>query len=227
MFLPNSCPWGSFEPASIEFCERRLCQWVVEPANTWSNIAFVIAGICILIDNKNRNRGVLNLIGWIAIVVGIGSAMFHATGTRVGEILDVSAMYLISSLFLIFYLKRIYLLSVNKLLLIYVALSGTAIMALVMSRSNGILVFASHITVCVLFEIMIRRARTSVVDYRYLRLLVAGFVVSFTAWGLDIRHVICNPDNHILGGHAIWHLANATCLWSYYKFQEQFFPAKI
>ena len=150
--------------------------------------------------------------------------MFHATGSRIGEIVDVSAMYLVSSLFLVFYIKRFFNSSLRTLIFIYLTMNVFSITSLVMSQSNGIILFTIQIAVSVFFEIAARLDKSVVVNQRHLRFLVAGFIVAFTCWVLDIRNVICDPENHILGGHAIWHLANATCLWNFYKFQEQFFP---
>lgn len=223
MSSAQPCPWGHFEQAAITFCERRLCHWVVEPANTWSNIGYLIVGFLVLYSNRGTKRAELSLIGVVSILVGVGSALFHGTGTRIGEILDVSAMYLISGLFLTFYMKRYFEFRGAKLLGFYVAITSASIFVLVTTGSNGILLFATHLAACVVLELLTaKKPRPKATDYRYLRYLVGAFAVSFVAWFLDIRHIACDPDNHILGGHAVWHLTNATCLWSYYKFQEQF-----
>jgi hypothetical protein len=37
-----TCPWGELTPASISFCEARLCGWVPEPSNAWSNAAYLV-----------------------------------------------------------------------------------------------------------------------------------------------------------------------------------------
>ena len=39
-----TCPWDQFEPTTRHFCEAELCQWVTKPAESWSNIGFIIVG---------------------------------------------------------------------------------------------------------------------------------------------------------------------------------------
>jgi hypothetical protein len=218
----ESCPWSRFEPAAIEFCERRLCAWVVEPANTWSNIGFVLVGLLILFKVGKESRPDLKMIGLTAVLVGIGSTLFHMTGTRWGEVIDVSAMYLISSLFIVFAAQRLWALPMSRFVMTYLVLATVTMAALVLSKTNGIWLFAAHITVAVLLELQAFRTLSSRAQYRDLGLMAITFTVAFTSWALDVRHIICNPDNHIFGGHALWHLANATCLWFYYRFQKQF-----
>ena len=218
----ESCPWSRFEPATIEFCERRLCGWVVEPANTWSNIGFVIVGLLIIFNVAREARPDLKMIGLTAILVGIGSTLFHMTGARWGEIIDVSAMYLISSLFIVFAAQRLWVLPVSRFVLTYLALVSVTIAGLVMSKTNGIWLFAGHITAAVLLELQAFRALAARASYRNLGLMALTFCVAFTSWALDVRHVVCDPHNHVFGGHALWHIANACCLWFYFKFQKQF-----
>ena len=43
------CPWSDYAPATIAFCERRLCAWIVEPSNAWSNVAYVLVGLLSLV----------------------------------------------------------------------------------------------------------------------------------------------------------------------------------
>lgn len=215
-------PWNSYIQASIRFCEDRLCGFIVEPANTWSNIGYFIAGLLIIRSNWGRGRPTLNIIGITALLVGVGSTLFHATGTRWGELLDVSAMYLISALFITFALCRVMTLTRMSTIMFYFGLSLLSIIYLVLSKSSGIMLFASQITIMVLLEIRAYFKASQKADYKYLGLVAGAFAVAYTAWLLDYHRVICDPHNHILGGHAIWHLTNATCLWSYYKFQEQF-----
>jgi hypothetical protein len=224
---PNICPWSEYQSAAITFCEQRLCGWIVEPANTWSNIGYLIASILILRDNHGRNRHSLSLIGITALFVGIGSTLFHATGTRWGEVVDVSAMYLISGLFVTFALKQLVPLTRLQVIGVFSLLSGSSILYLVSSHSNGIVLFGLQLVLMGALEIRIFRKKSPRSDYRNLILMAGAFAFSYICWYLDFHRIICNEHNHILGGHALWHLSNATCLWSYYKYQEQFYRTAL
>ncbi|MEY4630497.1 MAG: hypothetical protein RIQ81_617 [Pseudomonadota bacterium] len=219
----QACPWSGLEPSIMSFCEQRLCGWIVEPANTWSNIGYIIVGVLILRANAGTHRPALSLTGLTAILVGLGSAFFHGTGTRIGEILDLSAMYLISGLFVAFNVRRLLGWSDRWLAILYVVLCGSSMWALVAWQSSGIRLFAVHITIAAVLEILTFRKNTTPTSYRYLGYLCGAFAISYTVWLLDVTKTVCWPDNHVLGGHAIWHLTNSTCLWSFYRYQEQFY----
>src|SRR5262245_35539796 len=105
-----ACPWDGFSPAVQSFCEAPLCGWIVHPAETWSNIGFFVVG-CLIFWRARRQGGFSSpatLLGPIALLTGIGSTLFHATGTFFGEALDLSAMYLQSSLFVALNARRLW-----------------------------------------------------------------------------------------------------------------------
>ena len=218
----DACPWGGFQGATASFCETRLCGWVVEPANTWSNISYFIAALFVFLGNRHEKRPELSLIGVTAFLVGLGSTLFHASGTRFGEIIDVSAMYLISGLFIVFAVRRIWPIGKTQLFILYFLIAGLSSLTLVLTTSNGIWLFVLHLAVATSLEIIYFRRSPISPDYKFLRLLLYGISVAYVAWLLDFRKIVCDPDNHILGGHAVWHLSNATCLWSYFKYVHQF-----
>ena len=43
--LPPGCPWSGFTPPNVDWCEEELCAWIVNPADTWSNLAYVVLGL--------------------------------------------------------------------------------------------------------------------------------------------------------------------------------------
>lgn len=101
------CPWSAYVPQidTYPVCEERLCAWIVEPANTWTNIGYLIVAILIwhakgfpLEPQRLFFRGTLFLF--------IASTVFHATGTHLGKLADVSAMFVLSAGFLSLALKR-------------------------------------------------------------------------------------------------------------------------
>jgi hypothetical protein len=217
----ESCPWSHWQPASLEFCESRLCGWIVEPANTWSNIGFILVGFWVLWNVRKLARVDLALIGLTAVLVGIGSTLFHMTATRFGEILDLSAMYLISAMFVVYAAKRHWIMSTAMFVGIYALLAGLAVAAMIASGSNGIHVFASHVAVAVILEFSAFKRSASRHDYRNLKWMTVTFALAFTSWSLDVSRRVCIPDNHIFGGHAFWHLANAASLFFYFRHQRQ------
>lgn len=221
----DPCPWGAYAPATTQFCERRLCAWIAEPANTWSNLAYFCIGFWILWLNRHRRRSVLSAVGVTALLVGFGSFAFHATGTFVGEVLDFSAMYLIGGLFVVCNVRRLWRWSDRAVLVLYVAISVASSALLVASRVTGIPVFIVQVVVAGSMELVLYRRHAGITEVRHLQLLIGFFVAAFSAWSLDITGLVCDPDNHLFTGHALWHVANSFCLLWFYRHHEQFEPS--
>jgi hypothetical protein len=221
----QTCPWSNLEPSRMSFCEERLCAWVVEPANTWSNVAYLIVGAYLVWRQRHALESALTSFGVTSILVGIGSIFFHGTGTRIGEIIDVSAMYLISGLFVAFAARRLWSLSDARTVALYVALCVISIAWMIVSRSSGIWLFTAEVTAAGFAELaLFRMARGNAPRrqaYREIVWLSLCFVAAFTAWTLDIRKIVCDPTNHVFGGHAFWHCANSFCLYFYYRFHQR------
>lgn len=217
----SSCPWSDHAPGTISFCEAKVCAWIVEPSNAWSNLAYVLAGILIL--RLAQRRAPLVLIGVAAILIGIGSFLFHGTGTRWGELLDVSAMYLLSGLALAFLLRRLVPMSTLGFVGGYVAVVAASVLCMIALRTNGILVFAAQITAAVSAEtyLYLRRPHDRYPSYRHQTWMVASFALAFTIWNLDKWSVLCDPDNHLVTGHAIWHVLTAVAIVCFAMHQQQ------
>ena len=221
--LDSSCPWQSFEPASITFCEAQLCAFIQTPANTWSNLAFVIMGYFICVQAYRQHREVLASLGVICIILGMGSFVFHATGTFVGEVLDVGAMFMLVIYAICFSAWRAHRLSIKKLAGLYGALLFVSIALLLDQHWMGIAIFAALVSVCFLYEIYLKYFSEERVNRRLLLAVVGCFTLSYVIWWGDITKRWCLPNNHWLQGHALWHTLNAFSVYFLYKFYSQFF----
>ena len=217
-----SCPWSDFAPGTIAFCEERLCAWIVEPANAWSNIAYLAVGAYVCWRAIRGGERLLLPIGVSGLLVGFGSFAFHATGPFWGEALDISAMFLISGLFLTFALKRLLGWGLRLLLTAYLGILLLSVGLLLLVRPSGIPIFSLHLIIWLALEVRLYRARRRPIDYSALRLMLIFFAASFLSWVVDITGLLCDPENHWISGHAIWHLLNANCFFFFYRYQQQF-----
>ena len=113
-----SARWGWLGPdvgRGDGFCEAARPGWVRQPANTWSNLGFVIAGLAIAWDAGERDRlgvtlgahpGLATAYAAIVVLLGPGSMAMHATQTDLGGHLDLLSMYLVSGFALAYALMR-------------------------------------------------------------------------------------------------------------------------
>ena len=228
--MEPTCPWDAFEPAAMHFCERELCAWIEQPINTWTNLAYLLVGALILVLARRDRRPLLGWIGVIAILQGFGSALFHASSTHVGEVVDEAVMYLFASYALVMNLGRLAhfkgrTVSGSTQLGAFagVALLSSAFTA-VAGGDWGIVLFAALVITAGSAEDHLRRNVPNPPSYRPLWWLLGAFAVAWAAWWIDVLQIGCNPDNHWFQGHGVWHVVNSTCFYFLYAFYRQLPP---
>ncbi|MBY0518210.1 MAG: ceramidase [Bacteriovoracaceae bacterium] len=219
------CPWTDWQPASLKFCEELLCSAVRQPANTYSNIGFVIMGLLIL-WREGKGWSPYHLMGIAGICIGITSGVYHASMTFFWQFFDVSSMFMLILLALTFNLIRIGWVKEKFYTLTYVAmlLTSMGLMLLIQGKS-GEWIFAVEVAIVTVTEFLIAK-KGSKPNYTPFIKALGVFLLAFLIWTGDIRGWWCDPRNHILQGHAAWHLLNAVSAWYLYKFYKQFQKTK-
>lgn len=212
------CPWSAYPPATIAFCERRLCAWVVEPSNAWSNVAYVAVGVWILWARRRGPASALTAIGVAALLLGLGSFSFHATGIRVFEVVDVSGMYLISGLALTFALQRRLGWPDGVAVAFFAGAVVASSLLMIALGNDGIVMFAAQILTAIAIEYRLR-SHTPPGSARWLLGAMAALAVGLAIWTFDMRGPLCDPDNHLVTGHAVWHALTALSVLFFYQFQ--------
>lgn len=220
-------PWSGLEPAHIGFCEARLDGWIAEPANAWSSFVYVIVGAWLLARASNAGRrddvrSPLLLVGATAILVGLGSFAFHATASFAGEFADEASMFLISALMLTLALRRLLAWDGRACAWSFALLASSATALLARFHGSGVVVFTLHIAAAIACELALWRRGDGATDFRPLAATLATFGAAYAVWWLDLGKVVCDPANHVFGGHAAWHSLTAATLALYQRFQEQF-----
>jgi hypothetical protein len=218
-----ACPWQGLPPANLSFCEADVCGWITQPANTWTNVGFLIAGIVIIREARRAPAGMAAWLGPIAIATGLASTAAHATSTFVGQALDQAVMFLESSLFVAIGFAR-WRRSPRHVTALYAALVIVSTVALLAVPTAGIALFAGHIVVFVVLEVRLA-FRDRATDHRYLIAAVATFAVSYGLWWLDKQGIVCDPSNHVLGLHGVWHFLGALSFPMWFRYFAQFAPA--
>lgn len=237
--LPPSCPWASWTRPNLQWCEENLCAYVTAPANTYSNAAYIIGGIWMVREAQKRGSSTLGVFGPGSIIVGVTSAMYHASYTWFFQFFDFFGMY-------IFILMP---LSLNLRRLDLVARRFTNLLAFVLLCQLMILTLAFHyadlpiqaivavlIVIVIAQEALIYRRRAAAekavyggfgkrhVAVRYrpflagILFLLCGAVCSIA----DKAGIWCDPTNHVIQGHAVWHVLTAVSLLFIFHFYAQF-----
>jgi hypothetical protein len=186
-------------------------------------MAYVVIGVLMAFGAK-RGRGNFpadqrSLVGiTIAaaqIIIGLGSFFFHGTGTFAGEVVDQIGMFMLSALILCCSLAQARGWSPQRAVSRYVAIVVASTAAIFVVPALGIPIFAVQLVVGLGWQIVLWRKaegearRDHVIFFRALGV----FLCSFSIWITDITGLVCDPHNHLVTGHAIWHVLNAVCVW--------------
>jgi len=228
MEVTLSCPWSSFAPGTLRFCETQLCAWIVSPAETWSNLGYLLIGIGLWVYGAKNQDVKARIFGFFAFVVGIFSFLYHMSHIEWLEVLDLGSMLFLGTYLLRENLVRLGWLNKNKKTAFDIVIGATSFFFVAfLDGTDRLYVFGSLITVALWFEALIwvrarRLKQIDLIDYRYLIASLALFVLSYVFWILDFSQIWCSPDNHYWSGHALWHIVNASCFWTLYRFYRQF-----
>jgi dihydroceramidase len=240
-------PWTAWQPATCLpdacFCEAIGVGFIRQPIGTWSNLAFVLAGLLMLDDvwrpSSTRSsllaqRRAYGLIYALAvIVIGLGSWFYHASLTFVGQWLDVMGMYLLGTFMVLYNIARLRSLRSRTFTVSYVLFNSALGLSLIVAPELRRYLFGVLLVVTIALEVVIRywsrgfsRMHRSSADRLKPRLRTGHFVAALLTyvlaqiiWTFDLNRIVCDPDS-LLQGHAIWHVLTALSaglLYLYYR----------
>jgi hypothetical protein len=216
-------PWEKLTPATVKYCENNLHAWVRQPANTWSNLGYVLVGLWLYVQFRTQSPSLwMGIIPITAIAVGITSGLYHASYSFVFQVTDLASMYLFSSFLVTFNLKRLVSMPDGVSYLLYFGLFLVSFVAFMLLRKrSGFLIFAAQVLVAMALEAAAWFGAETANRLNYI-VAIALLAVSLVFWIVDYKGRFFDPDDHVLQGHAVWHLLSAICLLFIYHYYLQF-----
>ncbi|MAZ48155.1 MAG: hypothetical protein CME65_06310 [Halobacteriovoraceae bacterium] len=227
-----SCPWypyaQEFGAPNIKWCEESLCSWVSEPANTWSNLAFIIIACLLEYLSRNKERDFdSEFFMKLLFITGFASGIYHASNNYLTQLLDFLAMYTI-----IFWAIGINLKKLGKLHdgSKFYFFGGFTTLFLVVTHLAYLkqvpIQFLIVVAALIFFYSEWQVKKIANRDYKFL-ILGSGLIILGEIFSLlDLNRVICEPTNHFFQGHAIWHVLSACGLGAFYFHFAQEVPEK-
>lgn len=212
---------GEFARAGGMFCEAFRSTWVKQPANTWSNLGFVAAGLWMArragggvawpAAGRNlfmRSPTMPVVYATLVVFLGPGSMLMHGSGRAWGATADVVSMLLWIAFPVAYGAVRAFGGGERAFWTIYLALA----LGLGVPRMLGVLPFSGTLAYMVLipgivvFETLAGRRAGVNREWRWLLGATASFGVAFIVWRLSHTDApLCDPHS-LVQGHAIWHL---------------------
>ncbi len=226
---PEGCPWHDFTEwagaPNVKWCESTICSIISEPANTWSNVAYLVVAAWFFWVQKTAKTRLVRSFGPVAFAMGSFSLVYHASNNYPTQILDFIGMYLYVYLLLVINLRRLGLFSARGERPVFwalvVATTGVTHLMYLVQIPYQLLVLLAVIVILITEGVLYRRGDRERYGYR-------DFVISFvlitgalSASLLDVTRTWCNPENAFLHGHAVWHLGGAVSIFFAFRFYRQ------
>ena len=230
-----SCPWYDsaelFGAPNLKWCEASLCGWVSEPANTWSNVAYLLVALLVWLQCRRSAHLELRWMGPAMALMGLLSALYHASNNYLTQMFDFVGMYLLIFWLLTINLRRNGWIQMRRQVPVFVGLllMGVLLVHLMYLSQLRFQVLIALISMAILItEFSARRDPKERVQLRNFWAGVALILLAQTASLADLNRVLCDPDNHWLQGHALWHLLSAAALYfSVQHYRQLRYPKPI
>jgi hypothetical protein len=213
------------------FCEAAR-DWVIrQPANTFSNVGFVCAGLLIAWHagaatgrggTLAAHRQLATAIACIVVLLGPGSAAMHATQSALGGDLDMLSMYLVAS-FAAAYAAMRWLRGGTRLLaavfaggVAFCEVAGLWRAELPVVMYAGNLAFGLLLVAAITIEVLIIRRGEAHARRAYAVVSLASMLTAFAVWNAA-KTWLCDPHS-LIQGHAIWHVLGAVSAYFLYRY---------
>jgi hypothetical protein len=218
--------WESWQPATCIkdgcFCEPANPHSPIrQTANTVSSFGFVFSGALMFAYKHSPARRLPTsysyIMGIACIIIGIGSAFYHASLTFIGQFFDVFGMFLLAAFMLVYTFERIWALRLTTTLVLFLFLNLFLSGLQIAVPDTRRYVFAIVLIVALLFEAYFRKKANPRIEVKWLRLGVSLLAIAYIIWILDNTRTLCF-ETSLLQGHAVWHLLGAVSVWSLHRY---------
>lgn len=232
--LDINCPWQPMEnyfgSANVKWCEERLCSFINEPANAWSNLLYLIIGLFLIYQgykSQQKPSGQFQFFfGCVVYIMGLCSFIYHATNNYLTQILDFIGMFFYIYLLLSLSLYNLKLISakIGMYLFFGLVIISTALIPLAKYVNFPYQAIVGFSSICIVtLQIMAWKNDSLSYPKKELSWCIFFFIAASIFSFMDVSHIWCNPKDHLIQGHAIWHILNAIGVYfSYQMFSKQF-----
>lgn len=217
--------WESWQPATCLqhgcFCEEADNNSPIrQMANTISSLGYVFSGMFAMAGRGTSRRlplGYAVVLGISSIIIGVGSAFYHASLTFIGQFFDVLGMFMLATFMLVYAFERIWSLRLRTSIGLFLTINlflGWMQFAFPDTRRYA---FAIVLIVALLFEAHYRSKAQPQITTHKIHIGVGLLAAAYIIWILDNTRTLC-IETSLLQGHALWHLLGAVSVWFLYKY---------
>jgi uncharacterized membrane protein len=246
LFLGLINGWfGTQSGVAKEFCEGTRPGLIKQPYNTWSNIGFIISGLCIgwllmtrrfAHNNNSITQSPIYGTFYASIIVFLGPASMamHGSLGELGGFFDMLSMYLVASFTVAYASERFWSLKPLHFVIIFLVLLTFCIWAdgqsyHIIFDFFGDTVFLVLISITVIIETLNSFVKKVQHSKGWIFGAFAALISAFLIWIVSQTGTsLCYPYSP-LQGHAAWHILDAVsafCLFMYYASEHTEVPTQ-
>jgi len=191
------------------YCERIGTGILAEPLNLVSNLMFVLCGLMLLAKaRKSPHKSNAVLIGWLIILVGIGSGLFHAFANNWSQWADIIPIVVLVIVYIYIFGRDVLGLSTLGTVSFYELLFLSSFGFIWLIPSEAVNGSNSYFGVALTMGII------GIVDLKLRDSKKVLFATALFACSLTFRSI----DNGLCylfssGTHFLWHILNALMLY--------------
>jgi hypothetical protein len=221
--MQPGCPWHDLHtqfPPNVDWCEEKVCSLILTPNNAWTNLAYLLIGWMMLRRTRHQSNEVLKFFGKAAILVGSFSFLYHISLNAFTQIFDFLGMYLFCFILIQSNLSRSgnwpdgragrirFWQSVIGLTLVTIGLMLVHFpIQSIIGVLLGVIVFTEF------------RQKTASRKNFWISIVFITVAAVFSV--LDVKRILCWPENHWFQAHGIWHITSAISLWFAFRHAEE------
>lgn len=221
--LPAGCPWSTFTPPNVDWCEVERCALIVNPIDAWSNALYLLLGVWMWREARRGGRSDLARFGPASVALGVFSFAYHASYTFALQFFDFVAMFLFTFTVLARNAVRLcWITPARETRLFAIGVLGMSMLVPPLFYTGfpiqalvGLL-----IAVALAQEWRLRRRDGPLRAYRIYLLGLALLGTAALASLVDVTRIACDPESW-LQGHAVWHVLSALSLGALFRFYTE------
>jgi len=226
--LDPNCPWASWARPNVQWCENNLCAFITTPANTYSNVLYCLFSYRMWMESKKHPS--LRMFAVASMIVGLTSAAYHASYSYFFQFFDFVGMFCFCMCCVTLNARRMNQIGKNMVARFYIVgvivCTGTFVLVPFLGLPVQLIVVLLIVTTLAqewwlqhhVYQQHPTMQPKMMHFYRAFVLLLIAFGCSMA----DLTRVWCNPHNHSMNGHSMWHILTSIVLYLLFKFHMQF-----
>lgn len=216
MTIQAGCPWyeaqQAFGAPNVNWCEPTLCALINEPANSWSNLAYLFVGVLLFFKLSKTS---LKFFSYAVFFIGLMSFIYHSTNNYLSQLGDFIGMFTMMSFLLTFNMHRLFnhlltnffatywfFVFINTLIFLCFGILDLPVQKIMLINALPIIVF----------DLFAGFREQTLKKYNYFTLTLVLLIVAQGFAIIDIQRIYCEPENSWLHGHVLWHLLSAMAM---------------